>query len=449
MRWHWDDEAVKAKLVTQNVATVLVDLLHSSMSESSQNTLKVAACLGTSFSPSIVALAVDEQDDVSSLGDMGSICVDELEEAGLLERESDEVLRFAHDQIQRSSLDLIPEKNLMSFKSELGGILMKKIHPDRLDDHLFEVVSLRNSSIDSVPGDERVSMAKMNLRAGMKAAENGSFDMAEVYFKAGRELLGDAGWKDEPDMTIQLYSEGANASFVCGDFETMGRLIDEVLAKDISIEAKFRCYDVKIHALTAASDWAPIIDIGMDVRRQLGQPVMRNKPVPVWKIIKEYMKTDRMLKKVTSDDIATMPQVEDKKVILGQLMMERILPAAYHAQPTMMPMIVFNMVQTSIRHGNNSSACIAFASMAMLYQCMFDNAAKASDLVVVTDQLLNSPDVQEAGRVKALSIQKCYCFVHHWHSPIQQTLAPFIEGYQAALFSGDTEAAGYTRKRYQ
>ena len=231
-------------MVTQNVATALVDLLRSSMSEASQNALKVAACLGTSFSPSMVALALEnEQGDVSSLDNSTSSsdiseCIDELEETGLLERESDEVLRFAHDQIQLSSLNLIPRNDRSLFKSKLGDVLMKKIDADTLDDHLFEVVSLRNSSIESVPGDERVLMARMNLRAGMKAAKNGSFDTAETYFKAGRELLGDAGWKDKPDMAVQLYSEGANACQVCGDFETMDRLIAQVLAKDISIEAK-------------------------------------------------------------------------------------------------------------------------------------------------------------------------------------------------------------------
>ena len=130
---------------------------------------------------------------------------------------------------------------------------------------------------------------------------------------------------------------------------------------------KFQCYEVKIRSLTAASDWASIIGIAMDVRKQLGLPVIKNKPVPLWKLMKEYAKTNKMLKRVTSDDIVTMPQLEDTKLILGQLIIERTLKAAYHSQPTAMPMMVFDMVQTAIRHGNNSSSCIAFASMGMLY----------------------------------------------------------------------------------
>ncbi len=48
-------------------------------------------------------------------------------------------------------------------------------------------------------------------------------------------------------------------------------------------------------------------------------PVMKNKLVPLWKLLREYGKTDKMVKKVTSDDIATMPQLEDMKLIFGQL----------------------------------------------------------------------------------------------------------------------------------
>ena len=330
--------------VTCPFSLQMVSILRSSLNEASQEALKVAACLGTSFSPSVVSLAIQEQDAISSLDTDSSErsvssdisdAVDELEEAGLLERESDEVLRFAHDQVQSSSLDLIPENERVSFRSRLGSILIQKLDPDSLEDNLFEVVSLRNSSIETVPDDERISMAKLNLKAGTKAAENGAFDTAETYFKAGRELLGAGGWEEKTDMMVQLYSEGANACFVCGDFDTMNVLIDEVLAKDISIEAKYRAYEVKIFALTAASDWPPIIDIGMHIRRELGLSVMKNKPVPLWKILKEYMKTDRLLKKITSDEIVRMPQLEDKKMILGQRVLERILPTAYHGQPTM------------------------------------------------------------------------------------------------------------------
>ena len=48
MTWIWDDNAISTKLATQNVATILVNKMKR-LEESSQNILKIAACLGAKF----------------------------------------------------------------------------------------------------------------------------------------------------------------------------------------------------------------------------------------------------------------------------------------------------------------------------------------------------------------------------------------------------------------
>lgn len=80
----------------------------------------------------------------------------------------------------------------------------------------------------------------------MKASENAAFDSAVIYFKAGRELLGTSGWKTDKDTMLTLCSEGANACFICGDLDTMNKLLAEVLSRDITIQEKFNAYKVKV-----------------------------------------------------------------------------------------------------------------------------------------------------------------------------------------------------------
>ena len=58
MQWIWDDDAIKSKLVTQNVAQLMVSKLKR-LTDKSQNVLKVASCLGASFSLSVVSAVVD------------------------------------------------------------------------------------------------------------------------------------------------------------------------------------------------------------------------------------------------------------------------------------------------------------------------------------------------------------------------------------------------------
>ena len=114
MKWTIDDDAIKAKLMTANVATVLVNKLKR-FEDSAQNILKVAAVLGAKFHASVVATVVDNvsqnelrrlsssvEEMASSITDDTTTCtfdasIHEFEEEGLLERETDDIWVFGHE----------------------------------------------------------------------------------------------------------------------------------------------------------------------------------------------------------------------------------------------------------------------------------------------------------------------------------------------------------------
>ena len=149
-------------------------------------------------------------------------------------------------QIQSAALKLIPPEKQDGFRGEIGNVLNEKLDPEDLENNLFEVVNLRNHAVATISSEEeRKELATMNLRAGVKASENAAFHAAAVYFKAARELMGADGWANDHGMMIKLCSEGANACFICNDVETMHKFIDEVISKDISVDEKFRAFEVK------------------------------------------------------------------------------------------------------------------------------------------------------------------------------------------------------------
>ena len=188
MRWMWDDNAVEAKLATENVATVLVNKLRR-LSSRSQSVVKVASCLGAKFSLSAVTAVTENlSDEVGTLsgaeiefddaGDdsisvLDSSILSELEDEGLWERESKnaDVRVFGHDKIQSAAFELIPFDRRDSFRGKIGSLLMEKLDEEVLEGLLFEVVSLRNCSMGNITDEvERTELAKMNLRAGMKVS---------------------------------------------------------------------------------------------------------------------------------------------------------------------------------------------------------------------------------------------------------------------------------------
>lgn len=304
MGWIWDEDDVKEKLVTENVATIMINKLRR-FDGPSQTVMKVASCLGSSFSTSTVALIVGalpvEETGFISDEDKCDVICDDLEEEGILEMEGSESMRFVHDQIQASAYQLIKEPN--SFCGEIGNILLQKMDPESLEENLFLAVSLRNSAVSTVSGEDRRDLARLNLRVGLMASQNAAFDAAVVFYSTGRALLGENAWNTDLNTMLKLCSEEANAHFINGDLMAMTTLIDEVLCKDLSVEEKFRVYEVKVLAAAAASKFDEAINTIIEVRKQLKLSTPRNEPASILTVIKEFIKTNHFLKGYTPEKL--------------------------------------------------------------------------------------------------------------------------------------------------
>ena len=168
-RWRWDDQLVKEKVVTDNVASIMVNNLRK-IDPTAQDIIKIAACLGHSFSIEVLELVVDQSISSREDGEEKAVAdiLAKFEYDGLLEEEGGNVCHFAHDLVQSSALELIPLEKRGSFKGEIGAILLKHLPADMLDDYLFAAVSLRNWCAADLSQPERMELAELNLKAGIK-----------------------------------------------------------------------------------------------------------------------------------------------------------------------------------------------------------------------------------------------------------------------------------------
>eukprot|EP00985_Skeletonema_marinoi_P004402 scaffold1921_cov140-Skeletonema_marinoi.AAC.10 len=361
MKWAWDEDAVNSKIVTENVASVLVNKMNR-LQEETQRILMVASCLGATFRLSAVmtvmknisrvemrdsmrASMISVSGTASTMGsssasllssDLSNACTDqdgsdssyassieEFEEEGLCEVDNEEC-RFMHDQIQSAAFELISPEQRDSFRGRIGSILLRTLPPEELETSLFEVVDLLNCAASNATDEERDELARMNLKAGVKASENAAFDTAKVYFMTGREALGSRGWEGDYNTMLDLCSHGANACFVTGDFDSMNELIDEVLSKDIDTKEKYRVSDIKVNSLHNIGKYNESVNAALDFRRQLGLPTLQKKPASTFTIIREYIRVKRLLKNKTAEDIANLPELDDERYEMGQRMNEHL-----------------------------------------------------------------------------------------------------------------------------
>lgn len=465
MKWTWNDELVDSKIVTDNVASVLVNKM-TRLRDEAQRMLMVASCLGGSFKASAIAEIMKTMSDgeirssmrsssltfsVSELGSHDSFIsrngsdssvassIKEFEEEGLVEVDNDNCY-FVHDQIQSAAFDLIEPEQRNSFKGRIGSILLSTLSSDELDENLFDVVSLLNCSESLITDEERAQAAKMNLKAGTKASENGAFDAAKNFYDAGRGALGTTGWEDHPKLMLDLCSDGANACFVTGDVETMNELIDEVLSKDIATTEKYRVTEIKAKSLHALGKPDESIAVALDFRRQLGLPTPKRKPASTFSILKNFMKVKRMLKNKSAEDIANLPELDDERQAMGQRLNELLVVDLFQCEPSMLPLIIFLMVTTTLKHGLNPTSCDAFARLGLLLCGPFGKPHEGREMAKAAELILEQPGMHRITS-KTIFVTQCFCF--HWTAPLHDTIAPLLKGCEEGLATGDTDSACY------
>jgi len=466
MKWTWDDDAVNSKIVTDNVASVLVDKMNR-LQEDTQKMLMVASCLGASFKVSAIVEVMKNISDgeirssmrsssssiltgsfllnegesfASRDGSVSSFAssIKEFEEEGLVEMDN-ETGRFVHNQVQSAAFELISPEQRNSFRAKIGSTLLNTLSPDELETNLFEVVGLLNCAASETETDvERDQLAKLNLRAGTKASDNGAFDTANLYFQAGRDALGSRGWEDDYSTMLDLCSDGANACFLTGDLDTMNELIDEVLSKDIDTVEKYRVSEIKVKSLHAVGKVIESIDAALDFRRQLGLPTPQKKPASKFTIAREYMRVKRLLKKKTAEDIANLPELDDERQEMGQRMNELLIVCAFQVQPTMLPLIIFLLTTTTLKHGLNPSSCDAFAGLGMILCGRLGKLEKGCEMAKAAELIAEQPGMR---RITSKTIFVAQSFCYHWTEPLQDTVTPLLEGCQKGLEIGDTDSA--------
>ena len=198
-----------------------------------------------------------------------------------------------------------------------------------------------------------------------QASSNAAFDTAVVYLEAARNLLGQSTSDAFDNTSVQIYNAEARARFIIGDMDAANNLLDELLSrsKTLSMIDKFKAFEVKILIAQSQSNFDKAISLALELREQL-----RFKPIPTnvstIAIIREYMKTNLAFKDRTQEDLAALPYATDERVMIGQQILELIMPSVYQANPNMFVFVSLCSARDALKHG--LASCVPLVGYAIL-----------------------------------------------------------------------------------
>mmetsp|Transcript_8324 Transcript_8324/g.13779 ORF Transcript_8324/g.13779 Transcript_8324/m.13779 type:complete len:1123 (-) Transcript_8324:162-3530(-) len=443
--WTWEVDEIRANtMATDNAVDLMKEKLER-LPPGIRDIIPMIACLGSNFRYPIFELVVEHFNEkliepVATEKDISVYLPDDFlnrcKFEGLIVDCGQEWFKWEHDKIQEAALSRVDQDELPSVQYEVGELLLARLSPGEVDDHLFVVANLLNQDVAQRHGDlnKRREIAKLNLRAGKNAIESSAFAAATTYFAAGVELLPANRWESEYALSLELYSAAAKAQYCVGNFELMKVYCDEVLAQvNHPFVDKRHAYNTLLHSIAAQGRMQEAQDLCVEVLAKLGCRFPKHGKTAY--TIVGLLRTEMALKK-TTEKIPNLPVITDDLKKWTMYLLDNLVTYTYQNDPALLPLAILKGHRYTIRYGLSEYAPAILSLVGLLLAGALGDFAGA--IAYAENALALAEDHRD---VQARTIFVSYQFVMHWQIATEMCKKPLLRGYTVGMKTGDTESA--------
>ncbi|MEP0873222.1 trifunctional serine/threonine-protein kinase/ATP-binding protein/sensor histidine kinase [Trichocoleus desertorum AS-A10] len=443
-QWQWTLEQIQQVGITDNVVELMVGKLQK-LPDVTQNALKLAACIGSTFNLNLLAI-VNEKPLSTTAGELWEALQCGLvlplsdtyklalvDSSGTDSSAAGETLevsyRFLHDRVQQAAYFLIPEEGKKETHLKVGRLLLKYTKPAERDEKIFDLVNQLNIGIDLITDQiEGTELAALNLLAGRKAKAATAYEPALKYLTTGLDLLAEDSWQSQYELASALHIETVEVEYLNTHFERAEQLTEVVLEHTQDLLQKVKVYQTKIYFNIARNQMLDAIATSLQVLDLLGESLTQEAP-----------------QEVVVEDLIHLLEMSDPYKLAAMEILITLLTPCLNAKPELLPAMSFTLASLAMRHGNSSFAAMGYA----LYGLILCGGLNRIEEGYRFGQLgLKLQEQFHAKELEAKVINIFNVFIRHWKEPAKTTISPLLAGIQAGLNTGDVEYACYNSTSY-
>ncbi|GAA0178875.1 AAA family ATPase [Clostridium sediminicola] len=438
MTWYWSIEEIKKENITENVVELLVEKIKI-LTPSVIEILKQGACIGNTFTLSTLAIiskrpSEEIEKDLEEAIRERVISVSRKHNGSLQENLK---YSFLHDRIQQAIYSMISNSVKEETHLSLGKMLLKTYSNNEDREKLFKILWHYNSAINIIDSqEEKIKLAKLNLEASIMAKKSSAFDFSFLYLNAGIELLEEGTWKEEYELSLQLYSDATEGAYLINNYEIMDLYGEKVLKNAKNLIDKVKVYRVKIEAYQAQMRFREALEIGLSVLRLMGLtlPTRPNQT----EIEKAFYNIKEVMKEVNVENLIDLPLMSNPIKVAAMEIMMSTITATYKANPMMTPILACKMVEFSVKYGNSPLSAGAYTFYGLLLCKKMNEIELGYNIGKLS---INMLDRENSNKHKAIVLDmNSYC-IKHWKDHLKSTLDGFEEGYRVGVENGNFENA--------
>jgi PAS domain S-box-containing protein len=454
--WECDIAKVKALSISDDVVEFMALQLQKLPPET-QDVLKLAACIGAQFDLNTLAVVSEKSPEETaanlwkSLQEGFILPTSEIYKfyQGKEHREKTDILpttsaqlpnyRFLHDRIQQAAYSLIPEDRKQATHLKIGQLLLQKSSETQRQERIFDIVGHFNFASGLISDQKaRYELAALNLQAGKSAKAAAAFDAALIFVNTGIRSLPADSWQEQYTLTLALHNLAAEAAYLCSQFEQVKQLISAILQQANQLIDKVSAYEIQILAYLAQGQPQDAVYIAIDVLGQFGIRLPKNPTQP--QVLLGLAKTKLILGNKKPEQLVNLPNMTDPNKLAAMRILSSAASAAYLCAPKLMPLLVFERVNLSVRYGNTALSAFGYAWYGLILCGILVDIEAGYQFGQLSLQLLERFNATDL-RAKVLFMT--YAFISHWRDRITDTMPALLTAYQSGLETGDVEYAAW------
>ncbi|MCW6034880.1 AAA family ATPase [Spirulina subsalsa FACHB-351] len=450
--WQCDLEQVHTLSLSNNVVQFMALQLQK-LPETSQELLKLAACIGNQFdlntlaivsekTPHEVALAlwqVLREGYIIPTSRVYKFFQSEQEQQIVSQEQVNPTYRFLHDRVQQAAYSLIPHDQKQVTHLKIGKLLQENLTEIERDEKLFDIVGHLNLGQVLIKDPaEREKLVQLNLKAAEKARTSTAYSAALEFVQMGLNLLAEQSWKTHYNLTLELHILGAEVAYLNGDLIQMETRIEAVLNSAQNILDRVKVYEIKINALTAQTRMLDAVEVGRNALAQLGID-LPTEPDET-KIKQALHKLSARLEGQKIANLANLTAMTNPQMSAGMELLGMLFAPIFQGATHLMPLLTCEMVSLSLEFGNAPASIIGYVAHGMVLCAFLGEVELGYQFGRLAMSLLNKPENQP---FKSCILLLFGNFIHHHKESIQKTFTVFKQGMLAGIEVGDFVYYGY------
>ncbi|MEH2198162.1 trifunctional serine/threonine-protein kinase/ATP-binding protein/sensor histidine kinase [Nostoc sp.] len=447
--WQCDIAQVMTLAVTDDVVAFM-SLQLRKLPPSTQEVLRLAACIGNSFDLATLAI-VAEQSQIETaaclwkalqeglivpIGDLYKFYIGQESIASTSENRDIVTYKFLHDRVQQAAYSLIPDDQKQRTHLKIGKLLLKNTAPEAIEMNVFDIVNQLNNGVELLDQiSERYELAQLNLIAGKKAKTSTAYKAAIKHFLIGIEILPEDSWQTDYHITFKLYREYAECQYLTGCLNEAEQLFDVALQY---AQNKFDLADIyclKLALKVTQGENLPAYEAGLSGLSVLGMSVPASEEGQQALLETTLKQIQNKLETVETADLFDLPAMSDPARKVCMSILPDLWGAAYTGGNQLLTILsILLMVETSLTYGNAESSGCAYClyGMTLTIQGDYRSAYEFATLGRKLDRRFNSVKfIPKTNNVFAHTINP-------YNRPLVENVAVYQQSFQVSNETGDS-----------